>query len=151
MAANVLAVEAAVGATTIVAIHVNHANRVGSFLSTERVQAADALPPRTTNAEGGEVCQEADQHSRSVRRNKHDSRDSGTKQSVGVSENKTNLLQAASTRWPSSANTLQNSQPYSISVQRMRTIRISRTPVTASASRFCLDSGRTLGTGKNWH
>src|SRR5215469_1808426 len=80
------------------------------------------------------LCQQADQHSQSARRNKHGNRDNGTKQSAGISENRRRPLQAARTRWPSCASTLQSRQRSSISAQLTVTAQRSPLPVTKSPS-----------------
>jgi hypothetical protein len=47
----------------------------------------------------GYLCQEADQHLQSAKKNTPGSRDNGIKQSEGINGNKRRLLGAAWTRW----------------------------------------------------
>src|SRR5215472_15462994 len=85
---------------------------------------------------GGYLCQEADQHSQSAKRNTPGSRGSGTKQSAGINESRRRLLQAAWTRWPNCVNMLLSRQPFSIFAQRTVALRMSPPPVTTSVSNY---------------
>src|ERR1700739_3976185 len=94
--ATVLAVEAAAGATTIAAIHGSRANRAGSFSRTKYVRSGWEMPGGDKQRDArGYVCQEADQHLQSAKKNRRGSRDNGTKQSEGINGNKRKLLRAA--------------------------------------------------------
>ena len=85
------------GATTIAAIHGSRANRVGSFCECIKyVRSGCQMPVADEQRDfRGYLCQEADQHLQSAKKNTHGNRDNGTKQSAGISENRRRLLQAA--------------------------------------------------------
>src|ERR1700740_2225190 len=94
----------------------------------------------------GYICQEADQHLQSAKKNTRVSRDNGTKQSEGINGNKRRLLRAAWTRWLNCASTLQSGQRHSILA------RVSRSPLPAitlaSSSYFPGLAGIDAVTGK---
>src|SRR5215469_2654221 len=83
---------------------------------------------------GGYVCQKADQHLQSAKKNTHGSRDKGTRQSAGTNEGRRSLWKAAWTRWPNCANMLQNRRRYSTLVWRKLKLRRSPPAVAAPAS-----------------
>jgi hypothetical protein len=62
----------------------------------------------------GYVCQEADQHLQSAKKNTRGSRDDGTKQSEGINGSKRRPLRAAWTRWLNCASTLQSRQRFNL-------------------------------------
>jgi hypothetical protein len=132
----VLAVEAVVGETTIAAIHGNRANRAGSFSNAQGAsdQAAKCLSAMNEGKPKGGVCQEADQHLQSAKKNTHGNRDKETRQSAGTNEDRTSLSKAAWTRWPNCANMLPHRRSYSTLVRRKLKLRRSQRPVAASAS-----------------
>src|SRR5262245_7234568 len=101
-----------------------------------RGQAAQCLSAMNKDSKGY-VCQEADQHSQSAKRNTPGNRDNGTKQSAGISENRRRLLQAVWTRWPNCANMPRSKQRFSILAQRTLAPRMSPLAVTTSVSNSC--------------
>ena len=60
----------------------------------------------------GYLCQEADQHLQSARRNTPGNRDNATKKSDGINESRRRRLQAVWTRWPNCGNILQRRRRY---------------------------------------
>ena len=80
------------------------------------------------------VCQEADQHLQSAKKNTHGNRDNGTKQSAGINENRSRLLLVAWTKWRNSANMRQSRQRYSILAEKKRKLKRSPLLGTTSAS-----------------
>jgi hypothetical protein len=129
-----LAVEAAVAATTTAGIHGSRANRAGSFFEHNAPGEVRGRAHRQRAENRGYVCQEADQHLQSARRNRHGNRDNGTRQSAGTSEKKRSLWKAAWMRWPNCANMLLRRRRYSMLVRRKRTLRRSPRPMAAAAS-----------------
>ena len=131
-------------ATTIAAIRGSRANRAGSLCDCTNCVRSGCQRPVGDEYEilGGIVCQEADQHSQSARRNTRGNRDNGTKQSAGISENRRRPLLVAWMIWPNCAHMLQNRQRYLISAQR--TLVLQRTPAvptSANNSRLQVSEG----------
>jgi hypothetical protein len=62
----------------------------------------------------GYICQEADQHLQSAKKNTRGSKDDGTKQSEGINGSKRRPLRAAWTRWQNCASTLQSRQRFNL-------------------------------------
>jgi hypothetical protein len=78
---------------TIAAIPGNRANRAGSFFEMHKCVRSGCQMPvgdKQRNARG-EVCQEADQHLQSAKKNTHGNRDNGTRQSAGTNEGRRGL------------------------------------------------------------
>lgn len=97
----------------------------------------------------GYICQEADQHLQSAKKNTRGSKDDGTKQSEGINGSKRRPLPAAWTRWLNCASTLQ-SRRYSILARMKRTLSRSPLPAItlASSSYFPGLAGIDAVTGK---
>src|SRR5262249_14290925 len=84
---------------TTVVIHVSHGNRAGSFFENNHPARFHDSVGENKECAGGYVCQEADQHLRSARRNTHGNRDKGTRQSAGTSESRRRRWRRGWIRW----------------------------------------------------
>jgi hypothetical protein len=122
-----------VGAMTTAGTHGSRANRAGSLSNTMPGEVRGrAGRLRTENR--GYVCLEADQPLQSARKNTHDNRDKGTRQSAGTNEGRRSPWKAARMRWPNCANMLQHRRRCSTLAWKKAKLRMSPRPMTVSAS-----------------
>jgi hypothetical protein len=124
-----------VGETTIAAIHGSRANRAGSF-QVHKVRPArllNACRPRTKRSRGY-VCQEADQHLQSAKKNTHGNSDKGTRQNARINESSRSLWKAVWMRWRNCGNMLQNRRRYSTLAQKKLKQSKNPGPMAKSAS-----------------